>query len=869
MTGDIESTLSRLRDEFIAHLPQRIAHGLVGAAGVHRLMQVSTAAHQLEQIAAALPPSVQVNDADLRALHAAMAGLLAQAANPAYHSVSPPMKREKKARIMVVGDDGRQAAWLCSVLEEAGYQAEIFAELSAFRIALQQRELPAAVIMDMVFPQGGDAGAWGIAELKGQGLQTVPVILLSVRQDMEAKLAAHRAGATRYLAKPVERAALLRVIADASALAPTQPYRVLVVNDSKSQLAVHAHMLRHAGMEVREAINPLHVLDMLEGFAAEVLLLDMHMPQCSGPELAAILHDDERYARIPIVYLSTEADIFQQLLALDSGGDHFLVKPVNSAHLVAVVGMHARRFRQDMGQAKEVRAARYERERQQQAVDAHAIVSVADVMGNIVYTNDKFCEISGYAREELCGHNHRVVKSDRHPPEFYVDMWHTLASGKIWQGGICNRAKDGHLYWVETSIVPVMDDDGLPYQYISIRTDITHLIKVEQALLESKDAAESASRAKSEFLASMSHELRTPLNAILGFSQLFTMDQRLPQDVRDNAGEIQQAGQHLLSLINDMIDLSRIEAGRLQLLLEPVQIGPVLKEGWSMVESLARAKGIRLIETACGDQTITVRADRLRLSQVMINLISNAIKYNTPQGTVHIACNSHAGMLRISVSDTGPGIPADMQERIFNAFDRLGEERGEVEGTGIGLIITKRLVEAMGGSIGFESTVGQGSSFWVEFPLTGETPTRESRKTSICQAAEDASRQQEIRSVVLYIEDNLMNMRLMQQIFFCRKNLELLHANTAEIGIELARTAQPALILMDINLPGMDGYAALAALKADASTAHIRVVAVSANAMKGDEERGLDAGFFEYLTKPLDVMRLLALLDEVLVAAAD
>ena len=1254
MENDIPSTLSHLRDEFIARLPERIAslekllaavtrdeheslaplhraaHSLVGTAGTHQLMQISDAARELEQVAAALLQHAKVADADLRALRSATERLAECAAHPS-HKLVPPPRQTTAAHIIVVEDDPEQAEWLRSVLEQEEYQVETYGDLAAFRAALQKQEMPAAVIMDMIFPESDDAGAQAIAEMKAQNLMVVPVIFLSVRRDMAAKLAAHRAGATRYLTKPVDRAALLHAIADSAALTPAKPYRVLMVDDEPSQLAVNAHLLRRVGMEVRAAGNPLHVLDMLKDFAAEVLLLDMHMPQCSGAELAAILRDDERYDDIPIVYLSAESDISQQLLALDRGGDHFLVKPVNPAHLVSVIGMHARRFRQTREQTESLRAIRYERERQQQALDAHAIVSVADTAGDIIYANDKFCAVSGYARAELLGNNHRIIKSGAHPPEFYDYMWRTISGGKIWQGEICNRAKDGQLYWVEGSIVPFLDENGLPYQYISVRTDITqlkrheetlreneeqlrmvldnaadavfvagkderwiyvndravallgysreellgmgiydlvpadwrevyrqnfreklladgamheqirllskdggklaismnaavlpdgtvygscrdisarkeaereleeatlkvreseqrlnqaqqvahigsfewHLItgdlqwsdehyrlwglepqsatpdyelfrrgihpddiagledilqqalrgdrvyecahrviwpdgsehhihgrgevlfddagqavrmigtvqdvterkqvenelwltkftidksknsvnwisskgmvlyandyacqtlgrtreeivgkfiwaidpdfsaeiwagwweglkqtgiqnfetrhqrkdgtifpvevtanyinhngmeysfafvhditerkKIETALLAARDAAESANRAKSEFLASMSHELRTPLNAILGFSQLFTMDDRLPQKTHDNAREIEHAGRHLLSLINDMIDLARIEAGKMGFSLEPVRIGQVLQESLSMVESLARDKGIRLIGTECADQETTVQADHLRLRQVLINLLSNAIKYNKTQGTVTILCKTGGDKLRILVTDTGSGIPADKQGRIFNAFDRLGEERGEVEGTGIGLVITRRIVEAMGGSIGFESTAGQGSTFWVEFPLAAALHPVAQRDDA--DDAFDAGTQ----STVLYIEDNPMNLRLMQQIFAGRDNLELRHAETAETGIALAQAHPPALILMDINLPGMDGYVALKALQADARTADIPVIAITANAMIGDEARGLQAGFAAYLTKPLDVVRFLQAMEK-------
>jgi CheY-like chemotaxis protein len=379
--------------------------------------------------------------------------------------------------------------------------------------------------------------------------------------------------------------------------------------------------------------------------------------------------------------------------------------------------------------------------------------------------------------------------------------------------------------------------------------------------------AEAASHAKSEFLASMSHELRTPLNAILGFSQLFSLDEQLPQATRDNSRQIERAGQHLLSLVNDMIDLARIESNKLELTLEAVKVKDVVSDSLNMVQSMAGDSGIKIILMQCDVIDITVRADFNRLRQSLINLLTNAIKYNKPQGTVHLACEVVESRVRIAVTDTGQGIPADKQERIFNAFDRLGEERGEVEGTGIGLVITKRIVEAMGGSIGFDSTAGQGSIFWLEFPVAisnERAGSKPAASSSAAGASSHPARTQTNRQAVLYIEDNPMNLRLMQQIFAGKEKWELRGASSAESGMEMIRANLPALILMDINLPGMDGYQALLQLQADPETAHIPVIALSASAMKGDRERGLAAGFVDYLTKPLDIRQLLGLLSKQL-----
>jgi PAS domain S-box-containing protein len=425
---------------------------------------------------------------------------------------------------------------------------------------------------------------------------------------------------------------------------------------------------------------------------------------------------------------------------------------------------------------------------------------------------------------------------------------------------------DGTTTWLRTSKVPLRDAAGEVIGVLGTYEDITEEKQIGKALIAAKDAAEAANRAKSEFLASMSHELRTPLNAILGFSQLFGMDPELTEDTKEQAREIERAGQHLLSLVNDLIDLARIEAGKLELSPEPVPVKSVLVDSLAMMAPIARKQGIELVDENSKELEMTVSTDYTRLRQVVINLLSNAIKYNRPQGTVRLSCRMNDGKVRISIADTGPGIPANKQSRIFNAFDRLGTEGGTIEGTGIGLVITKRIVEAMDGSIGFESTEGHGSTFWVEFP-TSETVALSASTVAALASVPEAISQPTARPVVLYIEDNPMNLRLMQQIFK-RKDLELRDAHTAEIGIELARAEPPALILMDINLPGMDGYEALKVLKADARTALIPVVAISANAMMGDEERGLAAGFIAYFTKPLDIPSLYDALGKLIVKPA-
>jgi signal transduction histidine kinase/ActR/RegA family two-component response regulator len=356
------------------------------------------------------------------------------------------------------------------------------------------------------------------------------------------------------------------------------------------------------------------------------------------------------------------------------------------------------------------------------------------------------------------------------------------------------------------------------------------------------EEARNANQAKSAFLSSMSHELRTPLNAILGFAQILAGD--------------------LLTLINEILDLAKVEAGALTLSMEPVGLAEILAECRSMIEPLAAQRGIRVLFPAAGD--VRVQADRTRLKQVLINLLSNAVKYNREGGGVTVDCVA-AGpeRLRLSVQDTGMGLRPDQVAALFQPFNRLGQENGVQEGTGIGLVFTKRLVEMMKGEIGVTSSPGVGSVFWIELSTAGEAmPVKAAPALPETGAA--AAMPGLEPSLILYIEDNPANLRLVQEVVGFRADLRLLAAPDGHAGLALAHTHRPAMILMDLNLPGMSGFEVLAQLRRDPDTAHIPVLALTANAMPRDIERGLSAGFARYLTKPIDIEQFNEAIDGVL-----
>jgi len=441
--------------------------------------------------------------------------------------------------------------------------------------------------------------------------------------------------------------------------------------------------------------------------------------------------------------------------------------------------------------------------------------------------------------------------------------------------------KDGNRVPAVVSVTALRDAQERIIGYLLIGTDNTARKQVEaerarlDLVLQNKNVelerarlvAEHANQAKSDFLSSMSHELRSPLNAVLGFAQLLESGTPPPTPSQiSSIAQIIKAGWYLLELTNEILDLALIESGRLSLSLEPTSLHDVLQDCQAMIEPLAQQKDIR-ITFAPADAASFVHADRTRLKQVLVNLLSNAIKYNRRGGTAEVTCQpGAAGRLRISVRDSGDGLSAVKMAQLFQPFNRLGQERGAEEGTGIGLVVSRRLVELMGGEIGVTSSVGAGSVFWFELDAASMPTLAAGSPAGLAAPVLPEAIDGRVRTL-LYVEDNQANMALVEQLVARRADLCLLSAEDAMRGIALARAHQPDLIVMDINLPGISGMQALAILREDTTTRHIPVLGLSANAMPRDIEKGLAAGFFRYLTKPILVPEFMLALDEGLALA--
>jgi signal transduction histidine kinase/ActR/RegA family two-component response regulator len=423
--------------------------------------------------------------------------------------------------------------------------------------------------------------------------------------------------------------------------------------------------------------------------------------------------------------------------------------------------------------------------------------------------------------------------------------------------------KNGSRFPASVSITALRDGVGGIIGYLLIGTDNSVRKRVEAELNAAMAAADKANRAKTDFLASMSHELRTPLNAILGFAQL--VDTGIPAPTasqKRNLEQILKGGWYLLELINEVLDLALIESGKVTVSREPVSLVEVMLECRSMIEPQAQKRGVRM-SFPVFEIPQFISADRTRIKQVLINLLFNAIKYNRPGGEVAVECRPAApASIRISVRDTGAGLSPEQIAQLYEPFNRLGKEAGTEEGTGIGLVVTKRLVELMGGVIGVDSVVGEGSVFWIEMALTNapQLVFPHADRVSVRPRLADGT---PLRTL-LYVEDNPANLELVEQLVARRPDLRLLSAADGELGVALARAYQPEVILMDINLPGMSGMQAMRLLRADSSTAHIPIIALSANAVPNDVEKSLQAGFFDYLTKPIRVQAFMDALDVAL-----
>lgn len=732
--NDIEARWLTLRNEKSPdysdfHL---MIHSLVGTSGTFSAMMVSSVSRKIEVIAKLLINKELTLDEEIISKIDALLFDLHIASEKWEPSLIPfiPETSYKNlieepswvSNIYLVEDDVEIVLPIIGFLENAGYKVFYYRSVKVFEESYDSHEQTSAIIMDMAFKEGHIAGAETIKRLSENDDHFPPVIFISVHDDIRARLAAAQVGAKRYFTKPINQNNLLTSLDILTNRIIPEAYKILLIDDEKDSLDHYSNILQMHGFETLSFTNPLEAYQSINSFQADLIVLDLYMPECSGIDLAKVIRQNDEFAHIPIVFLSAELDIGTQLSAMDLGGDDFLIKPVEPSHFVQAMIARVKRSRRISRLNKTLHDTLRESEYRLVTLDQHAIVTMTDVNGNITYANEHFIKVSGYQEQEIIGKNFKLLK-----PQSSDEIWKVIKDGKVWHGQVCNTAKDGAEYWLEMTIVPFIDENGFPYKYVFVGTDVTQLKISESAVNDSKEEAERENRAKTDFLARMSHELRTPMNAVCGFAQLLkaNTDEDVNKVQLDYIDEIIGASEHLLTLINEILNLSKVESGKIELSIDRVGFSEVLVESLSLITPLTENKNIELI-FKLNDKVISfddfcniesyIKVDRTRIKQVLLNLLSNAVKYNKDNGSVTINCETKENTYtRMSISDTGTGIASDFLSDLFTEFNRLGADKSKIEGTGIGLMITKKLTELMHGKIGVESELGKGSIFWVEF----------------------------------------------------------------------------------------------------------------------------------------------------------
>ncbi len=876
-----QALVSEDREQALGRL-HGLVHGLAASGGTFGCDALSQAAHRLELFLKAVmdeasplsPTREEQINAYLTGVTMAINGSPECAAEgypePLDEPDAAPLRPEKLVFLAV--EDAPLARELSARIEQAGYAVRTFDRLEALRPALAEAR-PVALVADLEF-----GGTRAIREFNTGNGQPVPILFISGRGEFAARLAAVRAGGTHYFTTPVDAERLIATIGELTEGIQPEPYRILIVEDDPELASIYRFHLEHAGMAAQVAGDAFRAAEALDSFRPELILMDVHLPGCSGLELAATIRQQDRYAHIPIVFLSTEASAEWQPTAPNLDGDECLTKPVKPRRLLATVRPRVKRARSLARLSSRALSTLRELERQKFAQDesrermrlAQLYADVGTWDWNIatgeLHWSERIAPLFGGPAGDL-ETTYESFLNAVHPDDRQIvadavracvergaayDIEHRV----LWP--------DGTVRWLHGRGGVSRDGRGRPSHMLGVVQDVTRRKLAEDDLIRARDEAERTNRAKSEFLSRMSHELRTPMNVILGFAQLLESDPGAPlaKPQEDSVQQILKAGWHLLQLINEVLDLARIEAGRIELSLENVNLVEVLDECRAHITPLAERRGIALHEQTGDAVSCLVHADRTRLKQVLLNLLTNAVKYNRDGGSISLALEFPAeDRVRLKVADTGIGLTEAQQGRLFEPFNRLGAERSEVEGCGIGLTIVRHLMELMGGGIGVESAPGTGSTFWIDLGLGAEAHLPDEAR-----AARPATPGQEAlpQRTVLYVEDNPANLKLVAQLLARRPDLRLISTHSADLGLEMARAQRPDLIILDINLPGMDGFEARARLRLYPETAEIPVIALSASAMPKDVERGLAAGFLRYLTKPIRIDRFLRTLDDIL-----
>ncbi|MBL4848830.1 MAG: response regulator [Planctomycetes bacterium] len=905
--------LSALRDGFALRLPGRVAeiergweelrsegwglkgggevrlalHNLAGSAGTFGAPAIGEAASELASLLGLLlkeerPPK----EPEWAALTEGLSRLLALTATwnltlrPSFQG--PLFDGEFNSLIDVVDDDPEFGAWLATELAQAGYEVRRFDTLEDFRVGLGERA-PGAIIMDMIFATGEAAGAEAIQELKTAAKVFPPVIFVSGRDDMQARLSALRAGALRYFRKPIDLGKLKTTLDGLTLRAPATPYRVLVVDDDEDLCERHATILAGAGIKTRQLNDPLLILHALTDFEPDLVLLDVHMPGCSGLDVAAVIRQDDAFAQTVVVFLSADARLDRQLAAIGLGGDDFLTKPIEMGHLLSAVLARLKRVRyasrlqrrlEFLYRETETRLQERVRKRTAALADANerlkSILNTAvdgivtiDSGGLIQSANAAAETMFGYTAQELIGANLEQLMPEPFRSEHDAHMAGFLETEDTKVIGtsreLAGLRRDGSVFPMRLGIGLLRLNDE--FLFTGIMADNTEQTERNEALRAARAEAEAANEAKSEFLANMSHEIRTPMTGVLGMLDLIGSTE-LEERQRGYLEVAQSSADLLLAVINDILDFSKIEAGKLELELLDFDLRKVVENATLPLAQQAASRGVEL---ACFVPTYiptALRGDPVRLAQVLTNLLGNAVKF-TEQGEVVVEVKAEeAGPgfvnLRFEVRDTGLGIASAAQKELFQAFTQAdGSTSRRYGGTGLGLTISRRLVELMGGEIGVESVLGEGSTFWFSCSFAAGAPQLHSESDlegrRILIVDDSATNRQIIGH---YLEG--WGVRVVSVASGSEALRHLLEAHDQGDPFEVA--------LLDQKMPGLDGLALAKAIQTKPSLSGIQLVLVS-SVGQGWRAFG-DLGICAHLVKPVRREQLSETLGRVIGRAA-
>ncbi|MDM8541251.1 response regulator [Desulfococcaceae bacterium HSG9] len=652
---------------------------------------------------------------------------------------------------------------------------------------------------------------------------------------------------------------------------------IQIVDDVPENLDVLSALLIKKGFDVRIAMNGKLALQSIHAHKPDLILLDIMMPGMSGFDVCERLKADERTRDIPVIFISAFDNTFDKVKSFMLGGVDYITKPFQAEEVLARVTAHIKlrnmqkrledQNLQLIDEIDERKRAEEKLKKLSNAVEQSASsIVITDIDGSIEYVNPAFCKTTGYSYKEAIGKNPRILKSGKHSPEFYHKMWKILDNGSVWKGEIINKRKNGKLYWEHVTISPVKNRGGDTTHYVTVKDDITWRKKAEaekiRLLEEARKArteAEKANRAKSEFLANMSHDIRTPMNAILGFTELLA-DQITDSTQKAWIKAVQAGGKSLLTLINDILDLSKIESGKFEINLEPVNIRDLADELARIFQVQIEQKALGFIVEIAPDVPRGLMLDETRLRQVLFNLIGNAVKF-TDQGEIRLTVTTGVPPaakgrydILITVADTGIGIPADDQQLIFDPFrQRNGQKFGKYGGTGLGLTISLRLVKAMNGGMTLQSVPGQGSAFKITLRDIAVTDTIAKPKNKSTECFEDKTF---ANATILVADDVDTNRNLIKAFFDDMTDIDIIEAENGAEAVSLTEQRQPDIILMDIKMPVMDGYQAIKRIKAIEHLKSVPIIAVTASAMKQEDKKIKLAGFDAYITKPLRISDL-------------